>query len=235
MAGLRKLYRSHVPTSFTEKAILALDASVRSIADPRRADLVGVVGETTGAPALRRMRDRMRANAVGAQILLERPRIRAETVSAHALAAMPGGSFGQAYHTYCERHRFDPDDRSDVRFVDEEELAYVMTRYRETHDFWHVLFALPPTVLGEVALKLVEAVQTGLPMCAAGALFGGARVRFAQSAQLLRVMPWAARAGLGASDLMCVRYEEHLAEPIDALRSRLRIEPCPPELGGTGL
>jgi len=39
-----------------------------------------------------------------------------------------------------------------------------MTRYREVHDFWHVLCELPPTVLGEITLKWLEAVQTGLPM-----------------------------------------------------------------------
>ena len=32
-------------------------------------------------------------------------------------------------------------------------LAYVMQRYREVHDFWHVICALPTSVAGEVALK----------------------------------------------------------------------------------
>lgn len=228
-----KLYATHVPTSLAEKAVLAIDASFRALANPRRADLVGVLGETTGAPALRRMRDRMRAHPVGREILVERPRIRAESLSVHTLAAQPNGSFGRAYHAFLEAHGFDPNDRSDVRFVDDDELAYVMTRYRETHDLWHVLFGLPPTVLGEVALKCIEAAQTGLPMCTASAVFGGVRVRFGQAAQLARIMPWAARAGLASSDLMCVRYEQHLDEPIEELRGRLRIEPCPRELGGS--
>ncbi|KAG8463318.1 hypothetical protein KFE25_004829 [Diacronema lutheri] len=229
-----KLYATHVPTSLFEKAALSVDASVRALANPRRADLVGVLGETTGALALRRMRERMARDTVGRSILAERPRIRAHTVSAAALSALPAGSFGNAYGTFLDRHAFDPDDRADVRFVDDEELAYVMTRYRETHDLWHVLFGLPPTVLGEVALKCIEAVQTGLPMCAAGALFGGARVRFAQTARLARVLPWAARAGSRAADLMCVRYEDHLGEPLVELRAILRVDACPPDLGGVG-
>jgi ubiquinone biosynthesis protein COQ4 len=228
-----KLYATHVPTSLAEKAVLALDASLRALANPRRADLVGVLGETTGTPALRRMRDRMQRHPIGREILLERPRIRAESLSVHALATKPVGSFGRAYHTFLETHGFDPDDRTEVRFVDDDQLAYVMMRYRETHDLWHVLFGLPPTVLGEVALKCIEAAQTGLPMCAASAVFGGARVRFGQAPQLARVLPWAARAGLASADLMCVRYEQHLEEPIGELRERLRIQPCPLELGGT--
>jgi ubiquinone biosynthesis protein COQ4 len=229
-----KLYPTHVPTSLAEKAALALDASVRALANPRRADLVGVLGETTGAPALRRMRERMRANAVGRELLAERPRIRAQALGMHALAQLPDASFGRTYYAFLQRHGFDPNDRPEVRFVDECELAYVMQRYREVHDLWHVLFGLPPTVLGEVALKTIEATQTGLPMCAFSALFGPARVRLSQARQLSRVLPWAVRAGLASADLMSVRYEAHLDEPISELRARLRIAPCPPEIGGTG-
>eukprot|EP01048_Picozoa_sp_COSAG05_P034413 COSAG05_NODE_14375_length_398_cov_1.387960_1_plen_79_part_10 len=39
-----------------------------------------------------------------------------------------------------------------------------MTRYREVHDFLHVLTGLPPTVEGEIALKTLEAVQVRLPI-----------------------------------------------------------------------
>eukprot|EP00951_Prasinocladus_malaysianus_P042860 scaffold526756_cov36-Prasinocladus_malaysianus.AAC.2 len=46
-----------------------------------------------------------------------------------------------------------------VRFVDDPELAYVAARSREVHDFWHVLFDCHTNVLGELALKAVEAVQ----------------------------------------------------------------------------
>ena len=46
------------------------------------------------------------------------------------------------------------------RLVEDAELAYAMTRYREIHDFLHVLTGLPPTVEGELALKTLEAVRT---------------------------------------------------------------------------
>ena len=63
------------------------------------------------------------------------------------------------------------------RLIDEPELAYAMTRYREIHDFLHVLTGLPPTVEGELALKTLEAVQTGLPMAALSALGGPLSMR----------------------------------------------------------
>ena len=52
-----------------------------------------------------------------------------------------------------------------------------MTRYREIHDFLHVLTGLPPTVEGELALKTLEAVQTGLPMAALSAIAGPLSLR----------------------------------------------------------
>lgn len=49
-------------------------------------------------------------------------------------------------------------------------------RYRETHDFTHVLLEMKPNMLGEVTVKYFEAIQLGLPMCIAAAIFGGARL-----------------------------------------------------------
>lgn len=63
-----------------------------------------------------------------------------------------------------------------VRFVDDVELAYVMQRYREVHDLFHTLLDMPTNMLGEVTVKWVEAIQTRLPMCATGALFGSVRL-----------------------------------------------------------
>lgn len=42
-----------------------------------------------------------------------------------------------------------PDTRVDVKFVDNEELAYVMQRYREVHDLLHTLLGMPTNMLGE--------------------------------------------------------------------------------------
>ena len=47
--------------------------------------------------------------------------------------------------------RVTPDSRADVKFVDNEELAYVMQRYREVHDLLHSLLGLPTNMLGEFA------------------------------------------------------------------------------------
>ena len=42
------------------------------------------------------------------------------------------------------------------------DVAYVIARYRQVHDFWHVLCDLPPTVLGEIALKWFEWAEVSI-------------------------------------------------------------------------
>lgn len=43
-----------------------------------------------------------------------------------------------------------------------------MTRYRETHDLIHTVLDMPTNMLGEIAVKWIEAINIGLPMCYGG-------------------------------------------------------------------
>lgn len=70
-----------------------------------------------------------------------------------------------------------PDSRMEVRFINDPMLAYVMTRYRECHDLVHTVLGMPTNMLGEVAVKWVEALNNGLPMCYGGGIFGAMRLR----------------------------------------------------------
>lgn len=73
--------------------------------------------------------------------------------------AAPKGSFGSEYHEFMSKRNFRADERPPVRFVDDAELAYVATRYRQVHDFWHVIFACNTSLLGETTLKALEFSQ----------------------------------------------------------------------------
>eukprot|EP00959_Pyramimonas_sp_CCMP1952_P463691 9485379-Pyramimonas_sp.AAC.1 len=96
---------------------------------------------------------RMLNDEVGRKILAERPRIVQSTV-AHCWD-LPQSTFGGAYAQFMGERGFSADDRPPVRFVDDPELAFVAARAREVHDFWHVLFGLNTSVLGEAALKVL--------------------------------------------------------------------------------
>lgn len=127
-------------------------------------------------------------------------------------------------------------------------MVMIGNRYREVHDLWHVLSGLPPTVEGELALKWFELVQTGLPVCALGAVFGPlalprrepvpvdgseksviARKKGGSREVLVRTyVPWAVRAGRRAKKpLVCVWYERRWEQPLDVVRKELGMEMAP--------
>lgn len=219
-------YHGHVPTTLLEKAFIAGTSAAQALVDPRNAKAVGVVGETTGHAALLRMHRRMERHPIGRTVLQDRPLITSETLPLEWLERLPEGSLGSAYGAFLRKHAFSPDERTAVQFVDDPDLAYVMTRYRQVHDLWHVLCGLPPSMKGEVALKWLEAAQTGLPMCALAATGGMARLAPAQRAVVARqVVPWAMRHAWGGVDLLCVYYEREMEKPLDELRRELRVEP----------
>lgn len=207
---------------------MACLSAIGAFIDPARADLVAMLGETTGGPALVKMRDRMASNDVGRELLERRPRLCYEPIAVLERAGqLPEGSFGAAYLAYLRRYGFDPDERHEVHFVEDPELRWVLQRYREVHDLWHTLADLPPTVLGETAVKWLEMVQTGLPSAALSALVAPLRLPAAERDVLLRIYaPWAAQCGRGV-DLLSVDYEALFSRPLDEVREMLRFTPAP--------
>ena len=180
----------------------------------------GALGETTGAQALAGLRDRMRAHPVGAAVLRDRPTVDTASLDLDALRSLPLGTFGHAYVTWMDRHGYSPDARPPVRYVADGELAYIMQRYRQTHDFTHVLLGLPPTVLGEVVIKWFELAQTQFPMTFLSAVFGPAALpsRDMRTLWTTGALAWASRAGRDAELLLNVRFEDHLERPLEDVR-----------------
>lgn len=104
----------------------------------------------------------------------------------------------------------------------------LLCRAREVHDFWHVLFGLPTTVSGELGLKMVEFIQTGLPMCGLSVLGGPLRLSSQRRSTVVsQLYPWALTAGMNAPPLMCIYYEKEFHKDLEEMRLRLCIQPCP--------
>ena len=112
------------PTTLLEKAFLGGTSAAQALADPRNARAVGVVGETTGYLALRRMRRRMERHVndpalepglaarswsaahvcepclgqpIGRAVLHDQPLISSETMPLAYLESLPAESFGASY------------------------------------------------------------------------------------------------------------------------------------------
>lgn len=222
------LYPGHIPSTVLQKGLLAIGSGVAALANPYRHDMVAVLGETTGHLALVRLRDNMRNDPEGYSILQERPRIRLSTLDLNRMYSMPDGSFGREYLRFLDDNKVTPDSRADVKFVDDEELAYVMQRYREVHDLLHTILGMPTNMLGEVAVKWFETSNTLLPMCALGALLGPLRLKTRHLHTLFESLgPWALENGHKARCILNIFYERRWEQPIEELREELNIEPPP--------
>ncbi|KAM6975918.1 ubiquinone biosynthesis protein COQ4 homolog, mitochondrial [Tautogolabrus adspersus] len=228
------MYPGHIHTTPIQKALLAVGSGVAALQNPYRHDMVAVLGETTGHLALMNLRDRMRNDPEGYTVLTERPRIRLSTLDLNTMASLPDGSFGREYLRFLEDNHVTPDSRADVKFVDNEELAYVMQRYREVHDLLHTLLGMPTNMLGEVAVKWFEAAQTGLPMCALGAVLGPLRLTASRLQSLFTSLgPWALQNGRRSRCILSIFYERRWDQSIEDLRQELNIEPPPIILSAT--
>ncbi|KAF2440794.1 coenzyme Q biosynthesis protein-like protein Coq4 [Karstenula rhodostoma CBS 690.94] len=223
-------YEGHIPLTRTERLGLALGSGLMSFLDPRRGDLIAAFGEATAQPYfINRLRDRMLLHPTGRRILRHRPRLTSTSLDIPRLRSLPKNTVGYAYTEWLDREGVSPDTRAHVRYIDDEECAYVMQRYRECHDFYHALVGLPVFREGEVALKAFEFANTGLPMTGL-AVFSALTLKKGEWRRFWDIYgPWAARNGAKSDHVINVYWEEELETDVDELRTRLGIEK-PPDL-----
>ncbi|KAF3934651.1 hypothetical protein ABW20_dc0103314 [Dactylellina cionopaga] len=226
-------YPGHVPLKLPERLFLAAGSALVSLFRPQRGDLIALLGETTAQPFfITRLRDTMLRHPTGRRILRDRPRITSQSLSLPYLRSLPSNTIGATYVAWLDREGVSPDTRSEVRYIDDPECAYVMQRYRECHDFYHAITGLPIIREGEIALKAFEFANTGLPMTGLS-MFSTFTVKAEERARLLQVyFPWAFRNGWKAESLLNVYWEEVLETDVQEMRDRLGIE-VPPDLRKT--
>lgn len=171
----------------------------------------------------------MLADPTGRRILRDRPRITSKSLNLDSLRALPENTVGRTYVGWLDREGVTPDTRSAVRYIDDEECAYVMQRYRECHDFYHALTGLPVWREGEVALKAFEFANTLLPMTGLS-MFAAATMKAKERERFWNIyLPWAIKNGSRSKEVINVYWEEQLEKDVVELRSELGIEQ-PPDL-----
>lgn len=170
----------------------------------------------------------MLADPTGRRILRDRPRITSQSLNMDRLRSMPDNTVGREYAAWLDKEGVSPDTRAQVRYIDDEECAYVMQRYRESHDFYHALTGLPIIREGEIALKAFEFANTLLPMTGLS-MFATAGLKKVERERLWNVyFPWAIRNGVQAKEIINIYWEEELETDVNDLRKRIGLEK-PPE------
>ncbi|XP_002128422.2 ubiquinone biosynthesis protein COQ4 homolog, mitochondrial-like [Ciona intestinalis] len=218
------LYPNHIPISKLSRILLAGSSAVAALRNPYRDDMVAVCSETTACNALEHMRGRMLDDETGRRILNEQPRVNSSTIDLKLLRALPESTLGRQYVNMLNKYNITPDSRRDVKFVDDPELAFVLQRYRETHDFNHLLLGQRTNLRGEVAVKWFEAIQTSLPMCWMAAVGGTTRLSRKRRLRLLQHdLPWIIPTAKSCQFFMNIYFEERLDQDIDDLRNEMKI------------
>ncbi|TPX49926.1 hypothetical protein SeMB42_g01466 [Synchytrium endobioticum] len=201
--------------SFLASIQVAVTSAFAAFRDPTRQDMVAALGESTGPPFLSQMRNRMLIDPIGRKILRIQPIINTFTLPS-SLSSLPHNTFGYHYANFLSSHSVSPDTRAPVRYLSNPELNYVMTRYRQIHDFWHTLLGLGISVEEELALKWFELVQTGLPVCALSSFVGPLRLNNDERERLFRTyVPWAIQCASNSRFMMNVMYEELFERDLD--------------------
>ncbi|XP_035738807.1 UDP-sugar transporter UST74c-like isoform X2 [Vespa mandarinia] len=221
--------KHHIFLSSFQRAALSVGSAIMSLADPSRADLIASLAETTSGNALVYCLNEMQKSPEGQRILKEKPRINTSTINLSLLKDLPEGTLGKTYSNFLEMNNVTPDSRVPTRFIDDVEQAYVMQRYREIHDISHAVLLMPTTMLGEVTVKWVEALQTQFPMCIGGAIFGAARLRARQRKLYLDYyLRWAVNTGNNAKFLLGVYFEERWEQSLRDFHKEMNIVPLIP-------
>ncbi|KAK9459993.1 ubiquinone biosynthesis protein Coq4 [Lipomyces oligophaga] len=223
------LYPGHYPTNLLQKLFLAAGSGIYSFFDPRRGDLIAILGESTAVPFLmRRLRDIMLSDPTGRRILREKPRITSKSLDIDSLRAYPENTVGKVYTEWLDHEGVSPDTRSPVQYIDDPECAYVMQRYRECHDFYHAITGLPIIIEGEISLKMFEFANTLIPMTGIGAALAPLRLKPKQRERLTNIyFPWAIKNGATSKPLINVYWEEILHRDVRDVRDELGIEKPP--------
>jgi ubiquinone biosynthesis protein COQ4 len=165
----------------------------------------------------------MREDPDGRWLLERRPRIHSRTLDLPYLRSLPPGTLGEGFLQHLIRN----DLLRDVEippspFPMSEEAAYAKARWRETHDLRHVMTGLGISIRDEIVLQAFQLGQFhnrfALVQMTVGPLLAPCH-----PLRLLRSYARAWRAGRAAVPLVCVRWEELWAVPVEELRRQLHV------------
>jgi len=203
-------------------------AVVRVMGDSTKTHEIHRVEEITGRPRYRRLLEEFAASDAGRHLLALRPELSSEHVDFAALRDLPESSLGGAYVRHLDRNGLSADyQAAATRHVDDPDMAYLMRRFRQTHDVWHALLGLGVTGHEEVIIHWFSFGQLRLPVSAMIMVLGSLK-------HLVLERRWGAlrhsaleayRAGRDAAPLLSIVWEDRWTADLDEVRADYGIRP----------
>jgi ubiquinone biosynthesis protein COQ4 len=203
-------------------------AVVRVMGDSTKTYEIHRVEEITGRPRYRRLLEQFAASDDGRHLLEVRPELSSEHVDFDALRALPETTVGGAYVRHLDLNHLSADyQAAATRHVDDPDMAYLMRRFRQTHDVWHALLGLGVTGHEEVIIHWFSYGQLRLPVSAMIMVLGSLKhlVLERRWTTLRHSAMEAYRAGRDAAPLLSIVWEDRWAEDLDDVRADYGIRP----------
>lgn len=208
--------------------LMVAGATVRVLRDSNRLADIHLVADITSRDRFAALLARERGRGEEPEVMQARPEIDEAYVDFEALRRLGPSTLGGAYVRHLDDNRLEvyTDPTSD-RFVDDPDVRYLIHRYRQTHDVWHVLVGLGTQGHEEVLVHAFTFGLLGLPVSALIVVFGTLKhIVLERRWRTLRKGLWAAyRSGRDAAPLLMVQWERHWAEPLPDVRARYGIAP----------
>jgi ubiquinone biosynthesis protein COQ4 len=203
-------------------------AVVRVLGDSTKTHEIHRVEEITGRPRFRQLLADLATTPDGQRLLADRPELSTERVDFAHLRALPESTLGGAYVRHLDGNGITADyQAAATRHVDDPDMAYLMRRFRQTHDIWHTLLGIGITGHEEVLVHWFSYGQLRLPVSALIMVFGTAKhlVFEGRWRALRHSMLEAYRAGRDAEPLMPAVWEDLWDAPLAAVRERYGVRP----------
>jgi ubiquinone biosynthesis protein COQ4 len=215
-----------------KEAYLVARAVVRVMADSERTSEIHVVEELTGMHSFRKFLSRLAGQADVEELLSARPELCDEHVDYDALRGLPAATLGYSYVHHLDDNGLSAASQAALTsHVDDQVLAYLMRRFRQTHDVWHTLTGLGVAGHEEVIIHAFSWGQMRLPVSALVVVLGSLKHLVLEARwRALRHALWEAYAnGRAAAPLLPVYWERMWEVPLEQVRSDYNIRPCTPE------
>ncbi len=203
-----------------------LGAIARVLRDSNRIDDIHLVADITGRDRFDALLVRVRARAEGAALLAERPTLGPADIDLSRLRQLPADTLGGAFARHLDRHDLELyEGPPSPTWLTDPDARYLVHRYRQMHDIWHVLLGLGTEGHEEVLVHAFTYGHLRLPNSALIVLLGSLKhlVLERRWTTLRRDLWRAYRRGRQAVDLLQVRWEARWADPLDQVRRDVRV------------
>ncbi len=201
----------------------------RVLLDSERTEEIHRVEELTGGRRFERFLRETSGDAELAELLADEPELRSDQVDFDWLRELPAGTLGHAYIHHLDDNGLSADSQAaPTTQVDDPTIAYLMRRFRQTHDVWHALMDLGTAGHEEVIIHAFSWGQMRLPVSALVVFFGTLKhiVFEARWCALRHALLEAYVNGRNAAPLLPVHWERMWEDDIVEVRARYNIKPC---------